>query len=192
MSAESASPASAGENRPPDGDGERLAVESLFATLYTELRRLARRQLDNHLGVSLGASSLLHEAYLDMSQREGAAFPDRAHFMAYAARVMRSLIIDHARARRTHKRGGALEISGLELDALEPAGADFDLERLGAGLDELATLEPALAQVVDLKYFCGFSFAEIAALQGVTERTVQRHWAKARIYLHRTLRDSSL
>ena len=167
-------------------------AEALFATLYTELHGLARRQLARNAGVSLGASSLLHEAYLDMSQRAGAVFPDRARFMAYAARVMRSLIIDHARSRRTRKRDGALEISGLELSELEGAVDGRELEQIGAALDELATLEPALAQVVDLKYFCGFSFAEIAAMQGVTERTVQRHWAKARIYLHQALSETSL
>jgi RNA polymerase sigma factor (TIGR02999 family) len=171
------------------GDGP--PAEALFATLYTELHGLARRQLARNAGVSLGASSLLHEAYLDMSQRAGTVFPDRARFMAYAARVMRSLIIDHARSRRARKRGGVLEISGLELDELDGAIDGRELELVGAALDELATLEPALAQVVDLKYFCGFSFAEIAAMQGVTERTVQRHWAKARIYLHHALRDIS-
>src|SRR6187399_226887 len=167
----------------PFESGEARAAGPLFATLYSELHRLARRQLERNSGVSLGASSLLHEAYLDMSQREGAAFPDRARFMAYAARVMRSLIIDHARSRRTHKRGGVVEIAGLELDELQAAADSGELEQIGAVLEELAGVEPILAQVVDLKYFCGFSFCEIAAMLGIAERTVQRHWAKARIYL---------
>jgi RNA polymerase sigma factor (TIGR02999 family) len=167
------------------------APEALFATLYSELHRLARRQLEKNSGVSLGASSLLHEAYLDMSQRDGTAFPDRARFMAYAARVMRSLIIDHARSRRTQKRGAVVLVSGLELDELEAAVDSAELEQIGAALDQLAAVEPLLAQVVDLKYFCGFSFGEIAAMQGIAERSVQRHWAKARIYLQRTLREIS-
>jgi RNA polymerase sigma factor (TIGR02999 family) len=165
-------------------------AEALFATLYSELHRLARRQLEKNSGVSLGASSLLHEAYLDMSQREGTEFPDRARFMAYAARVMRSLIIDHARSRRTLKRGAAVVVTGLELDELEGAADSGELDRIGAALDELAAVEPVLAQVVDLKYFCGFSFGEIAAMQGIAERTVQRHWMKARIYLQHTLRET--
>jgi RNA polymerase sigma factor (TIGR02999 family) len=185
---EAASPVPVG----PFDCGEHRAAGPLFATLYSELHRLARRQLERNSGVSLGASSLLHEAYLDMSQREGAAFPDRARFMAYAARVMRSLIIDHARSRRTRKRGGAVEIAGLELDELQAAADSGELERIGAALEELANVEPILAQVVDLKYFCGFSFAEIAAMLGIAERTVQRHWAKARIYLQRSLRDIPL
>ncbi|MEO8275916.1 MAG: ECF-type sigma factor [Thermoanaerobaculia bacterium] len=170
--------------------GERPQAEALFATLYSELHRLASRQLAQNAGVSLGASSLLHEAYLDMSQRAGTTFPDRGRFMAYAARVMRGLIIDHARHRRTRKRGAQFEIMGLDLDQLESAVDSAELERLGAAVEELATVEPALAQIVDLKYFCGFSFLEIAAMLGVTDRTVQRHWAKARIFLHRSIHST--
>jgi len=164
------------------------AAEALFATLYRELHRMARQQLAvRGGGLSLGATTLLHEAYLDMSGRAGAAFPDRPRFMGYAARVMRSLIVDYARRRRAQKRGGSFEITTLDLDVAqaEPAAA---LEELSAALEQLAGLDPRLAQVVDLKFFCGFSFVEIAALQGVSDRTVQRDWEKARIFLLRALR----
>ena len=173
--------------------GDPAAAEALFAALYRELHQLARRQLAREGGqLSLGATTLLHEAYLDMSGRAGTTFPDRPRFMGYAARVMRSLIVDHARRRRAQKRGGAFEITALETGvdvAAAPAGG---LEALSAALDELGAVDPRLALVVDLKFFCGFSFVEIAAMQGLTERTVQRDWEKARIFLLGALRRDEL
>jgi RNA polymerase sigma factor (TIGR02999 family) len=170
--------------------------EALFGALYRELRGLARRELARSgPGASLGATSLLHEAYLDIAQREGMAFPDRARFLTYAARVMRGLIIDGLRRRQARKRGSGFELTSLDGkdmgDATPPSEAE-EIERLGRALDELAAVEPEIAQVVDLKFFCGFTFTEIASLRGVSERTVQRHWDKARIYLRHTLRAGVL
>ena len=170
--------------------GDRPAAEALFTTLYSELHRIARRELSRHAyGSMLGATSLLHEAYLDIAQREGVAFPDRARFLAYAARVMRGLIIDGLRRRQARKRGGSFEITSLDgkdVGDASPSDAD-EIERLGRALDELAAVEPEIAHVVDLKYFCGFTFTEIPSLRGVSERTVQRQWDKARIYLRHAL-----
>lgn len=173
--------------------GDRLAGEALFAALYTELHRLAKRELAR-LGApgSLGVTTLLHEAYVDMSARDGVSFPDRARFMGYASRVMRGLIIEHARNRRAQKRGGQFEITSLRTDIVENLVDARELSRIGEALDELGAIDATLAQIVDLKFFCGFSFAEIAAMQGVSERTVQRNWEKARIFLHRSLRSASL
>ena len=170
--------------------GDAQASEALFAALYRELRGLARRELARAgPGAALGVTSLLHEAYLDMAQRE-VAFPDRARFLGYAARVMRGLIIDGLRRRQARKRGSGFEITSIDGkdigDAASPGDAE-DIERLGRALDELAAVEPEIAQVVNLKFFCGFTFTEIASLRGVSERTVQRHWDKARIYLRHTL-----
>jgi RNA polymerase sigma factor (TIGR02999 family) len=168
------------------GDGS--AAEALFAALYSELHRLAKRELARHgVPVTLGATTLLHEAYLDMAARDGPSFPDRARFMGYAARVMRGLIIDHARGRHAQKRGGLFEITSLDTEAMENAADHSELARISEALDELGKLEPSLAEVVDLKFFCGFSFAEIADMRGLSERTVQRKWEKARIYLHRKI-----
>lgn len=167
-------------------------ADALFAALYSELHRLARSQLARGPGVTLGATTLLHEAYLDMSGRQGAVFPDRGRFMAYAARVMRGLIVDYARRGQAQKRGGQFEITALTDDVAESLVDPAELDRISAALDELAEVEPELAQVVDLKFFCGFSFGEIAAMRGVTERTIQRHWDKARIYLRRSLRDGAI
>lgn len=168
--------------------GELAAAQTLFAALYSELHRLAERQMARGGGgVTLGTTSLLHEAYLRLCQREGARFPDRGRFMAYAARVMRGLVVDYARRRRAHKRGGQFEITALVEDEIGGEVKSQELSRLSDALDELAAVDPELAQVVDLKFFCGFSFVEIAALQGVSDRTIQRNWDKARIFLHRGL-----
>jgi RNA polymerase sigma factor (TIGR02999 family) len=154
--------------------------EQLFAALYGDLRRLAERELRRNQGVSISPTTLLHEAYLGMSGRD-AVFPDRQRFMGYAARVMRGLIIDFVRERRALKRGSAYEIT--ELPAEVAAAEGTDLTRLSEALDELAAHDPRLAEVVDLRYFCGFTFEEIAAQRGTSARTVQRDWEKARLIL---------
>jgi len=172
----------------PFNPGAPVAPEALFSSLYGELHRLARRELARRSGpAGLGVTTLLHEAYLAMSDREGALFPDRARFMAYAARVMRGLIIDDVRERLAQKRGGGLHHTTLATDAAQSIEDPQMLERIGDALDELATHDPSLAEVVDLRFFCGFSFAEIAAMRGVSERTVKRAWEKSRIYLHHSL-----
>jgi RNA polymerase sigma factor (TIGR02999 family) len=171
--------------------GDPSATAALFAALYSELHRLARKQLArNAPDMTIGTTTLLHEAYLDMAQREGTVFPDQGRFMAYAARVMRNLIIDHVRNRKAHKRGGQFEITSLAEEPQDPSAEAGHLVRIGAAVDELARVDPVLAQVVDLKFFCGFSFAEIAAMRGLSERTVQRHWEKARLYLHEAIEDA--
>ena len=169
--------------------GDRSAAEALFAALYSELHRLARRELARQgAPVSLGATTLLHEAYLDMAARDGPSFPDHARFMGYAARVMRGVIIDHARSRHALKRGGQFEITSIDTEVGRQRHRRPELTRISEALDELAHVDAELAEVVDLKFFCGFSFAEIAAMREVSERTVQRQWEKARIYLHRSIR----
>src|SRR3981081_1561336 len=121
------------------------------------------------------------------------SLPYAPRFLGYAARVMRGLIIDHARGRHAQKRGGLFEITSLDTEAMDNAADHRELVQISEALDELSKVEPSLAEVVDLKFFCGFSFAEIAAMRDVSERTVQRNWEKARIYLHRKIRaDLSL
>jgi RNA polymerase sigma factor (TIGR02999 family) len=167
--------------------GDRSAADALFAALYGELHRLAERQLARRgSDLTLGVTTLLHEAYLDMAQREGPVFPDKGRFMAYAARVMRSLILDYVRDHRAQKRGGEFRITTLEDDA-SPAVAGTELEEVGDALEKLTTVDPTLAEVVDLKFFCGFSLTEIAKMRGVSERTIQRQWEKAKIYLRSAL-----
>jgi len=169
------------------GDGS--ATEALFTALYSELHGMARRQLARQgSGISLSVTTLLHEAYLDMAGRTGPRFPDEARFMGYAVRVMRNLIINYARDRHAQKRGGMFVITSLDVDTMESSVNERELSEIGEALDRLAKVDPELAEVVDMKFFCGFSFAEIAAMRNLSERTVQRMWQKARLYLHQELR----
>jgi RNA polymerase sigma factor (TIGR02999 family) len=171
---------------------EGVVADALFATLYAELHRLARREV-NRRGpfAGLSATTLLHEAYLSMSGKDEAMFVDHARFMAYAARVMRGLIIDDVRRRRSEKRGGLFEITSLGADDNVSVMTPHALVLISDALDELAEAEPDLAEIVDLKFFCGFSFPEIAAMRGVSERTIQRSWEKGRLYLHHAISADS-
>ena len=165
--------------------GDAAAKDALFATLYRELHRLAQSHLHRSAGpLTLGATTLLHETYLSIARRDELAFPDRARFLGYASRAMRGLVIHYLRTRNARKRGGELTFTSLDEAHAQPAEEHADLLTLSAALDQLATLDPPLAELVDLKVFSGFSFADIAALRGVSERTVQRDWAKARLILH--------
>ena len=169
-------------------DNNSSAANSLFSTLYAELHRLAKRELAHRAApVSVSVTTLLHEAYIDMSARTKIQFPDHARFMGYAARVMRGIIIDHARSHSAIKRGGEFEITALENHDVENPVNAKELSEISDALDQLAKVEPDLAEVVDLKFFCGFCFAEIAAMQKLSERTVQRKWDKARIYLRQSI-----
>ena len=149
--------------------------------------KLSRELSKRGAGATLGATTVLHEAYLDISERERATFPDRNRFLGYASRVMRGLIIDYSRRRQAQKRGGLFEITAIATDVPD-VGADADrLSDLSEALEGLEAADARLARIVDLKYFCGFSFAEIGTMLGLSERTVQRDWIKARMLLRRTL-----
>ena len=169
-------------NADPSGD--------LFTDLYAQLRQIAQSAL-RRSGPQLTVSptTLLHEAYLKISARDAVSFPNRAHFMAYASRAMRRLVIDFVRERHALKRGAGFEITSTPVEAAEVAGESLDLQRMSDALDELATVSTTLAELVDLHFFCGFSFAEIAALLDLSERTVMRDWNKARLLLHDVLRE---
>lgn len=168
--------------------GDQSAADALFSALYAQLHRLAKYELARQgVPVSLSATTLLHKAYIEIASNEGVVFPDRARFMGYAARVMRGLIIDHARSRQAQKRGGLFEITSIG-GSIENVVDHRELLRIDEGLNQLAKADRVLAEIVDLKFFCGLTFAEIAAMKGISERTAQRQWEKARIYLHRTIR----
>lgn len=174
----------------PAAAGDPGGHDQLFRMLYDELRRTAERELRRAGSPTLlSPTTILHEAYIAMAGRESAAFADRAHFMAYASKAMRGLIVDAARGRSSLKRGGGFHITSLRTEAAATGLDTPGLEQLGEALDSLGKLDERLARVVDLKFFCGFSFVEIAAILRVSERTVQRDWDKARILLHRVLRE---
>jgi RNA polymerase sigma factor (TIGR02999 family) len=187
MSAERSEDAHEGLLRQADGNDPK-AVQRLFELLYRQLKSQARREA-HRLGAlaTAGTVTVLHEAYLVMSQRERLAFRDEAHFLAYAARVMRGIVIDRVRERHAQKRGGHLDITALNTAHAELCPEPERLAEIGDALDDLARDEPELAQVVELKFFCGFSMAEIAALHKCSERTVHRQWEKARLLLFRAL-----
>lgn len=170
----------------PDA-AESVTESRLFASLYGELRQLAERQLRRNAGVPVSPTTLLHEAYLGMRGRD-AVFPDRERFIGYAARVMRGLIVDFVRDRRALKRGGDFHFTELPTQVPELDKEEADLSRLSEALDELAVRDAKLAELVDLRYFCGYTFDEIAAQRGTSVRTVKRDWEKARALLFHQLK----
>ena len=169
--------------------GDLAARNAIFAALYDELHRLAQAHLHGSAGpITLSATTLLHEAYLSIVERNALAFPDRNRFLSYASKAMRGLIVHYVRNRTAEKRGGDLTFRSLN-EAEAAPDRSVDLEQLDAALEELRALDPALAELVDLKFFCGFTFTEIAAIRKVSERTVQRDWAKSRALLHQALSE---
>lgn len=165
-------------------EGDRSALDRVLSVLYRELHSMARRQLNGQQGQTLDATGLVHEAYLKLIGRSDAEFDDRAHFFAYAASAMRSVVVDYARQRLAVKRGGDLHrVTDLPEDA--GGGLRLDVEMLGldTALNRLADVDTRLAQVVELRYFAGLSEAEIAGLLKRSERSVRRDWQKARMFL---------
>ncbi len=171
--------------------GDRAAADEVVARLYADLQQLARRHL-RHSGelTLLDTHALVHEAWMRLDGAPRAEFPDRRHFLAYAARAMRSVVIDLVRARQAQRRGAGQRPMTLNTAVAELATHDEDqVLRVHEALDELAGLEPRLAQVVEMRYFGGLLEHEIADALGVTERTVQRDWHKAKIFLSMSLAE---
>jgi RNA polymerase sigma factor (TIGR02999 family) len=171
-------------------DGNRGALDQVLATLYQELHSMARRQLAGQHGHTLDATALVHEAYLKLIGRNTAQFDDRAHFFAYAASAMRSVVVDYARQRLAQKRGGDLH-RVTELPEELEGGLRLDEETLGldTALTRLANVDERLAHVVELRYFAGLSELEIATLLKRSERSIRRDWQKARVFLLASLKD---
>jgi RNA polymerase sigma factor (TIGR02999 family) len=170
--------------------GNAQALAELFEALYPELRRIARQRLArDDRGTLLDTTALVHECFLKFAGAERVQPADRAHFLAYSATAMRSIVVDFARARQAERRGGGLRALTLDsalVDGL-PAGED---EVLGVheALDELAALDARMARVVEMRYFGGLADAEIAEALEVGVRTVRRDWEKARLLLSASLR----
>jgi RNA polymerase sigma factor (TIGR02999 family) len=179
---------------PPTGateSGYHGATNALFSALYSELHRLAKRELRRRwIPGALSVTTVLHDTYLNMVAHAGPSFTDHAHFKGYATRVMRGLIIDQVRKHNSIKRGGAFKITSLQSDEAGTPTDPKELEAIRDALDDLAKVDPGLAEVVDLKFFHGLSLAEIAAAQNLSERTVQRRWERARIYLRCVIRSA--
>ena len=174
-------------------DGDRGALDRVLSTLYQELHGMARRQLAGQQhGHTLDATALVHEAYLKLAGRGNgsAQFDDRAHFFAYAASAMRSVIVDYARQRLAQKRGGDLHrVTELPENLEGGFSLDEDMLGLDTALTRLSGVDPRLTQVVELRYFAGLSELEIAALLERSERSVRRDWQKARMFLLASLKE---
>ena len=170
--------------------GEAGARDRLYTLLYDELHHLARARLrDSEPITLLDTTSLVHESYLRFLKAKAVAFPDRGRFFAFAASVMRSIVIDAVRMRRAQRRGGGAEHVAVD-DQIADALSDEDTQalRVHEALADLSALDPRLVQVVEMRYFAGLAEADIAEALGVTERTVRRDWNKARTLLLAALR----
>jgi RNA polymerase sigma factor (TIGR02999 family) len=165
--------------------GDQEAAGAAFSLLYQELRRIARAKLRQHQAITLlDTTSLLHESYVKLIGAGSLPVEDRRHFFCYAARVMRSVIIDFARARQAERRGG--EAQHLVLDTAlsdKIAAPENDTLRVHEALEVLAQADERLGQIVEMRYFGGLSEREIAEALGLSERTVRRSWEKARLLL---------
>ena len=168
-----------------EGDGS--ARDALFALLYDELKRLARRQLRGSASPTLDTTGLVHDTYLKLAAPGTLTLHGRKHFFVLAAKAMRQIVIDHARARAAGKRGsGALQSVTLS-DALEQAAQEVapdKLLELDRALTELEASQPRLSSLIELRFFTGLDLAEIAAMQEVSERTLNRDWRRARAELY--------
>lgn len=167
--------------------GEEGALDHLIAVVYNDLRRLARRELSRHFAQTLNPTGLVHEAYFKLNAKGEAAWQNRGHFFSIASRAMRQVLVDHARRRATAKRGSGEHHTGL--DGLESA-VERDAAQVLAieqVLGRLAEIDPRLVEVVDCRYFAGLTEAETAEALGVSVRTVQRQWIRARAWLRSEL-----
>ena len=168
--------------------GKRESLDRLLPLLYEELRAIAHRQLAaRDSGATLQTTALVHEAYLKLVDQSRAEWRDRSHFLALAALAMRHVLVDRAKARTAFKRGGERRRITLDEDQIAVDEQPEALLQLHEAMNQLAEVQPRLAQVVECRFFGGLTEEEVAHALGVTVRTVQRDWAKARMLLRRAL-----
>lgn len=171
--------------------GDRASLDRIFELLYPELRRVAHRRLSrNRRDGGLDTTALVNECYLKFAERDGLTPADRPHFLAYAASVMRSVIVDAARRANSERRGGDLQLVTLDTGHGESiADSAEEILAVHAALDELQAFDARLARVVEMRYFVGLTDVEIGAALALTDRTVRRDWDKARLLLAHALRQ---
>lgn len=173
------------------GAGDRMALDSMLPLVYAELRRLAQGQLRREReGHTLGVSGLVNEVYLKLIDQSRIDFRGREHFYAIAARAMRQILVDYARRRNAEKRGAGKDHTGLDDKQI---GIDAPIENILAldqALDRMDKVDTRMRRVVEYRYFCGLTEQETAEVLGVTIRTVQREWVKARAWLYSELYGS--
>jgi RNA polymerase sigma factor (TIGR02999 family) len=173
--------------------GDANALQALFTQVYDQLKRIARQRLAASNGLSLNTTGLVHEAYMKLIQSDAHPMHGRlngqTHFFALAAKAMRQIVIDHARKRATGKRGNLAQTVELEAaaDIAENEPGPDELLRLNRALDVLEATNPELAQLVEMRFFAGLNIAEIADLRGLSERSVNRQWRRAKALLYTEL-----
>ncbi len=173
---------------PPDAAATGAAA-ALWSGLYGDLKQLARSRLRRSGPITLlDTTGLVNDAYLRMSAGRRPGYGNSQEFLAYASRVMRSVVIDMVRERQAERRGGDAERITLNTEVIGGVAAEEELVQIDQALENLAKLEPRLCQVVEMRYFGGFTEAEVGAALGLTDRTVRRDWEKARLIL-RTMLD---
>jgi len=169
--------------------GDREAAEQVLPLVYDELRRIAAAQLRRERGEhTMQATAIVHEAYLRLSEQDGLRWPSRAHFFAFAAHLIRRILVDHARLRKRAKRGGDLQRVTLAEAGELALGRSPDLVAVDDALSALEALDPRKAAVVELRFFAGLSLEETAVQLGVSPETVSREWRRAKAWLYRELR----
>ncbi len=169
-------------------EGDDQAGEQAWAAVYEEVRRMAHRELRRRGGATLSTTGLVHEAYLKLADPSPGDIRNRSHFYALACRAMRQVLVDRARHRNAEKRGGGRAPVTLNAE-LVPSGASPDaaLVELDEALQRLARVNPRLVQVVECRFFGGLSFPETAEALGISLRTAEREWTRARAHLYRML-----
>jgi RNA polymerase sigma factor (TIGR02999 family) len=171
--------------------GERGAFDQVFTVLYPELRKIAHARLRSRGGMAhLDTTTLVHESFVRLVSASELKLTDRKHFFTYAAKTMRNIIIDFAREQLAERRGSGAEQVRLNTELANEIGdrGDRTLMQVNDSLLALEAIDPALAQVVEMRYFAGYSETEVAELMGTSERTVRRQWEKARAFLLASLK----
>jgi RNA polymerase sigma factor (TIGR02999 family) len=168
--------------------GRPAALNELFEAVYPELHRIAQRYSGRErISSTLQCTAVVHEAWLRLAQSQRVSLKDRAHFLAFSARLMRAILIDYARARKSKKRGGGETIFSLMDSDASVYPADVEILDLNSALEELEKLDPVQGQIVEMRYFSGLSIPETAEALGVSESTVKREWVMAKTWIRRRL-----
>ena len=173
--------------------GDQNAAEQLLPLVYEELRRIATRQLRQERGAhTLQATAIVHEAYLRLIGQEGLQWPSRAHFFAFAAHLIRRILVDYARTRNRAKRGGQYDRVTLAEVADLALEKSPDLVALDEALSSLEKVDPRKASVVELRFFAGLTLEEIAEQLGISTETVGREWRRAKVWLYTALQNGAV
>lgn len=173
--------------------GDQNALDALIPLVYEDLRRLASYYLKQEARAqTLQSTALVHEVYLRLCGQQDPEWQGRAHFFAVAAKMIRRILVDHARQKSAAKRGGSLQADQLDEALTIPVQANLDTQLLDESLNELAAFDPRKSQVVEMRFFGGLSAKDIAAVLNTTEATVRRDWNIARAWLYRRMQGETI